>query len=119
MRPLNALLAFDMCRSRKIPWFFWNACQILQPMRYTQKNGAKENTVKEILEGIKHLKSQAKDLIVVTNEIFSDGICYDPETDRYQQYLGKINQEMTNMADGAVEVVYGIPVWLKGEQESL
>ena len=55
----------------------------------------------------------------MTNEIFSDGICYDPETDRYQQYLGKINQEMTNMADGAVEVVYGIPVWLKGEQESL
>ena len=35
---------------------------------------------------------------------------------RYQQYLGQINSEMGRMADTVTEVVYGIPLIVKGEQ---
>ena len=31
----------------------------------------------------------------------------------YLKYLGEINQAVAKMADEAVEVVYGIPVYLK------
>lgn len=78
--------------------------------------GAKEQTVPAILRGIDRLLEQAEHVIVVTNEIFSDGIQYDPETTRYQKYLGKINREMVKRADAAVEVVYGIPLYLKGKE---
>lgn len=77
--------------------------------------GAGEHTVREILDGIRHLKEQAAHLIVVTNEIFSDGIAYDSETMRYQEYLGRINRELGKLADRVTEVVYGIPLIQKKE----
>lgn len=79
-----------------------------------EPGAAGENTVAEIMEGIRHLKEQAANLVVVTNEICSDGIEYDPVTTQYQQYLGQINQQMAAMADKVTEVVYGIPLHMKG-----
>lgn len=98
----------------------WESCQVAQkPVLllecmsnlvlnefYDQKNGAEER----ILQGIKHLQKQCRDLIIVTNEIFSDGVTYDPESERYIQLLGRINRELGQMADSVTEVVYGIPL---------
>ena len=67
-----------------------------------------------IVEGVKKIKAQAKHLVIVTNEIFSEAAAYEGDTVRYQEYLGKINQKLGQMADEVVEVVYGIPIWLKG-----
>ena len=73
---------------------------------YDQENGAEER----ILQGIKHLQKQCGDLIIVTNEIFSDGVTYEPESERYIERLGRINRELGQMADSVTEVVYGIPL---------
>ena len=81
-----------------------------------QEGGAGEQTVEEILAGIRYLLGRVRHLVVVTNEIFSDGIDYDSETMRYQSYLGQINSEMGRMADQVTEVVYGIPITVKGER---
>ncbi len=81
-----------------------------------QEGGAGEHTVEEILEGIRCLLGKTRHLLVVTNEIFSDGMEYDPDTRRYQSYLGQINSEMGRMADRVTEVVYGIPITVKGEK---
>ena len=73
---------------------------------YGQENGAEER----ILQGIKHLQKQCGDLIIVTNEIFSDGVTYESESERYIELLGRINRELGQMADSVTEVVYGIPL---------
>ena len=52
-------------------------------------------------------------MVIVTNEIFSDGVTFEEEMNIYLKYLGEINQAVAKMADEAVEVVYGIPVYLK------
>ena len=78
-----------------------------------QPEGAGEDTVCEILAGIGSLIRQSENLIVVTNEIFSDGIQYAEETRTYQSYLGEINRQMAEIADKVTEVVYGIPVSIK------
>ena len=57
---------------------------------YAQENGAQER----ILQGIKRLQNQCHDLIIVTNEIFSDGVTYDMESERYKELLGRINREL-------------------------
>ncbi|MDD7370478.1 MAG: bifunctional adenosylcobinamide kinase/adenosylcobinamide-phosphate guanylyltransferase [Firmicutes bacterium] len=75
-----------------------------------QETGAKENTVQAVLDGVANLEKQAAELVIVTNEIFSDGIVYEEETIRYQEYLGRINREIAKKAATVVEVVYGIPV---------
>lgn len=79
--------------------------------------GAGENTVQEILEGIWYLLGRVRHLVVVTNEIFSDGVEYSPETKKYQSFLGRINAEMGKRADRVVEVVYGIPLIVKETRE--
>lgn len=79
-----------------------------------EEQGAHENTVQEILEGVKNLQSQAAHVVIVTNEIFSDALAFDKEMETYLEYLGKINRTLTQRSDEAVEVVYGIPVYLKG-----
>lgn len=80
---------------------------------YMEK-GAGSRTVEAILFGVQKLLSEAEDVCIVTNEIFSDGMEYAPETVRYQRYLGLLNCRMAQMADQVIEVVCGIPLRQKG-----
>ena len=74
--------------------------------------GSHQNAAGEIKTGIDRLLRKCDNLVVVTNEIFSDGIEYDQETRKYQKILGEINCYMAELADEVVEVIYGIPcVW--------
>ena len=70
----------------------------------------------KIVHGIGVLASQAKFLVIVTNEVFSDGEEYSAETTEYMRMLGRMNQKLFAMADRVVEVVCGIPVVLKGDE---
>ena len=81
------------------------------------EDGAKERAVEEILQGIHMLQKQAAHLVLVTNEVFSDGIVYDPDTIQYQKQLAKINQVLAAEADEVTEVIYGIPWKLKAKKE--
>ena len=74
------------------------------------ENGAGADTVPEILAGVRHLYKQLDNLVIVTNEISSDGTLYERETRNYQKILGDINRGLASLSDGFVEVVYGIPV---------
>ena len=84
------------------------ANEVFDPM------GAGNATVKRVLEGVERLAEQARELVVVSNEVFSDGEDYDPSSLYYLEQLGKVNQGMAQMADRVVEVVYTIPVIHKG-----
>ena len=77
--------------------------------------GTDEEILDRIQQGIQNLKEQTDDLIIVTNEIFSDGCRYDAETVRYIRLLGNLNIRMAEEADAVTEVVYGIPICRKGE----
>mgnify|MGYP004492455611 FL=1 len=78
-----------------------------------EEQGAHEQTVKDIMSGIDELVRQAAQVVIVTNEIFSDAVVFDKEMASYLEYLGKINQAVALRADEVVEVVYGIPVYQK------
>ncbi len=68
----------------------------------------------EIFAGLRGLLSQAKRLVVVTGEIFSDGLSYDASTEQYRRLLGEVNRELSAWSDVFVEVVCSIPLYLKG-----
>ncbi len=75
-----------------------------------EADGAGTDTVTAVMQGVETLERQARRLFIVTNEIFSDGIDYDPETMRYLAYLGEINRRIAALAQRVTEVVYGIPL---------
>lgn len=76
--------------------------------------GAGQHAVAEILQGIDHLAHYTQTLVVVTNEIFDDGICYDAQTTQYIQMLGALNCALAQRADIVVESVCGILCTRKG-----
>lgn len=83
---------------------------------YREENQGKseKDLVNLVLEGIWKVRQQTKHMVVVTNEVFSDGDSYTEETNQYRRILGQINYTLTQKADQVVEVVYSIPLWRKG-----
>lgn len=73
-----------------------------------------DNAFDKIVGGILNLKSE--NIVIVTNEISSDGIEYDRDTKMYISLLGKINSMLSKRADKVYEVVYGIPIEIKRGQ---
>lgn len=72
-----------------------------------------EETASLVLKDTDFLLQAAENLIVVMNEIFSDGLAYSSETESFLRVLGRLNGELAKRADRSYEVVYGIPVRLK------
>ncbi len=67
-----------------------------------------------VLPGIWRLADACRHLVVVTNDVFSDGVAYDTDTARYLRRLAEVNRAVAARADLVVEVVYAVPVILKG-----
>lgn len=80
------------------------------------KDGMKseEEVVEKILSEIQTLSQKLDNLVIVTNNVFEDGVIYDAGTMEYLRALGRINAALARLADRVAEVVVGIPVELKG-----
>lgn len=72
------------------------------------------DTFDRIVNGIKILSSKCRNLTIVSNDIFGAGTDYYGDTVEYMKLLGSINVFLASYCDTVYEVVYGIPVRLKG-----
>ena len=73
----------------------------------------RQTVIAEILRGVDVLRKQVDPLVIVTNNVFEDGIVYDSATMEYIEALGRINERLAAEADEVVEVTAGIPQRLK------
>ena len=71
--------------------------------------------VQRIERGADMLAGKCRNLCIVTNEVFSDGTDYGADTDMYMRALADINIYIAGIADKVTEVVYSVPVVIKGE----
>ena len=80
------------------------------------KDGMKseEEVVEKIVSEVQTLSQKLDNLVIVTNNVFEDGVIYDAGTMEYLKALGRINAALARLADRVAEVVVGIPVELKG-----
>lgn len=72
------------------------------------ESGAGCHADQAILEGIQELNRQCANVVIVTNEVFSESVPDSPEMKEYKRILGRINREIATMADRVTEVIYGI-----------
>lgn len=84
-----------------------------------RENSEKEETIKRIMRGMEQIIDMAEHVIVVTNEVFSDGIEYEMETVQYLKDLGTINRLIASTSNQVIEIVYGIPIYHKKEEADL
>lgn len=71
--------------------------------------------VSRILPALFDLAARCRHLVIVTQDVFSDAERYDPSTRAYMRALAELNADAARLCESAVEVVYSIPVVLKGE----
>ena len=67
-----------------------------------------------VVPSLRAAARRAGHLIMVTNDVFSDGVRYPDSTDGYLRRLAEISAAAADMADTVAEVVYSIPVFVKG-----
>ncbi len=74
---------------------------------FTAKRSVDE-AVLAVLTGVRNLRKHCRGLVIVTNEVFSDGADYGQETLNYIKALGRINIVIAGKASEAYESVAGI-----------
>lgn len=80
---------------------------------YYRRREDKADIAGVIVRGINCLQKKCDNLIIVTNEVCSDGGAYNLETKEYIEILGIVNRSLCRVADSVTEVVYGIPIKIK------
>jgi adenosylcobinamide kinase/adenosylcobinamide-phosphate guanylyltransferase len=68
----------------------------------------------EILRSISILDQKVKQIVVVSNDLFSNGVPQDEGTFIYMKVLGLLHQEIVKLSNQAYQVSYGIPKQMKG-----
>lgn len=70
---------------------------------------------KKIVQALIDLSTRVQDVVIVTNDVFSDGgsLTYDESTREYVKNLAEINCALAREAATVTEVVCGIPVIVK------
>ena len=76
--------------------------------------GAQTDPALRILSDIRKIRTEAAHLTIVTNEICSGGLDYEPGTLAYMKQLGTLNCVLAAEADFVCEVTAGMPNILKG-----
>lgn len=80
------------------------------------RNHTAREVCDKIISGVAALQTQCAYQVIVTNEVFSDGVKYDALTEQYLCCLAMVNRALAARADGFAEIVYGIPVFHKNER---
>lgn len=106
----------------KLPETGGHCCALLECLTtlcanemFTQ-TGVTDPTEK-IISGLKNLSGQVSKLVIVTNEVASDGVDYPSETMDYIRIMTRLNAAVAELSDTVIECICGIPLTLKGAPE--
>lgn len=76
-----------------------------------------EGAARRVVAGIDHLADRANDVVAVSIDAGRDGVRYDEGTEVYLDALARVNAELAAASACAVEVVCGLPVWMRGSMD--
>ena len=81
-----------------------------------QKPNCMEVKAQQLFVSLQQILSKAIHVVIVSNEVFSDISSSHRETEIYREWLGRLHQQVVAMADVAIEIEGGIPIYWKGEK---
>lgn len=101
-------------------------CDVKETGLKKSKDCSAEAVADKIVDDIMKLHQPLQQLVIVSNNVFEDGVSYDEMTMEYIKTMGIVNQKLAAVSDVVTEVVVGIPVmvkepavmaetWIKGE----
>lgn len=76
-----------------------------------------EQPTEKLLHDLNVLHAGVRALVIVSNDVFSDGAQYDAFCTRYLEVLGELNRAIAHRADVVIESVAGLPFYHKGARK--
>ena len=93
-----------------------NACVLLECLPNLVANEMFDGgDTTRIVPDLTVLAEKCMSLVIVTDNVFSDGVTYDESTTAYLMALAEAANHAARRADLVVEIVCGIPLVMKGE----
>ena len=86
---------------------------LLANVMYADTGGPAGDAADIVIRDMEELYAGCRDLVIVSNDVFSGGVCYDEDTVEYMKKLARINREFAKRADLVAEVVCGLADVLK------
>lgn len=80
-------------------------------------NGHGDKAEQLVLRELRELGEHVSYMVYVCDQIFSDGICYEKETENFRRSLAHICRALAETCDGVAEVCGGIPKWYRREEK--
>ena len=74
-----------------------------------------DSALHSVKRGLDFLAQKCKNLVIVTNDVFSGGMKFKDGTSDYLRLLGSVNCYAAALSQNVVNVISGIPVCIKGE----
>lgn len=78
--------------------------------------GLWDRVADKVVRETESLGRSLEQLVIVTNNVFEDGLEYEETTREYMKALGAVNRRLAALADRVIEVTAGIPLALKGQE---
>lgn len=69
-----------------------------------------DGKTEKIFEECRTIIEKCSNIVIVTNDVFSDGCLYSSEMRAYIERLADINRRLFEIADGVTESVYSVPL---------
>lgn len=76
-------------------------------------SGVNHSAGEKVCADFLKIYGQVKDIVLVSDDVFSDGAEYDSLTEEYMRILGSLHVKLAALADEVIEVVSGLPVRYK------
>ena len=71
------------------------------------------NAGEKIYSDFMNIYRRVKDIVLVSDDVFSDGVKYDALTEEYMRILGSLHVRLAAVADEVIEVAAGLPIRYK------
>ena len=93
-----------------------NACVLIESLTVWTANemfrdgNVNHNVGEKVYSDFMNIYRRVKDIVLVSDDVFSDGVKYDALTEEYMRILGSLHVRLAAVADEVIEVVSGIPL---------
>lgn len=77
-----------------------------------------DRVLSSVLAGIESVRAQCETLIMITNDVGSDGVSYAGSTAEYVRLLGRINCLVASQSDAVIDMACGIPQVVKANTKA-
>jgi adenosylcobinamide kinase/adenosylcobinamide-phosphate guanylyltransferase len=114
-RPVDIEMILDTC-DHNSSFLLDSLTALLANEMFLRDGSVNEHAAEKITKGLTRVMNSVKNIVIVSDYIYSDAFEYDPLTEKYRESLAKIDQTAAKNCDAVLEIAYANAIVHKGKE---